>query len=115
MATSVIKGGVGSISTAASNFITLNSDYSVGTVYLKRYGRLIMGRFIFTTNISIAANEQKFIGTIKEGYRPAEITGLGGTTYYGLIATNGEFYVRPYVAKTAGTEGNITFMYLLAN
>lgn len=99
----------------ASNFITLNSGYSMETVYLKRYGRLIMGRFVFNTNVAIAANEQKLIGTIKEGYRPAEITGLSGVAYYGLIATNGEFYVRPYVAKSAGNADNITFMYLLAN
>ena len=97
-----------------SDFITVNSGFTVSNLSALKYGRLLILNCTVKRSTSWAAGSTGTVGTIKSGYRPVVNSGGASATFRELIGTDGRLYLRPATDVGANSEEAVTIMYALA-
>lgn len=97
-----------------SDFITLETGWSMSIARYVVYGNIISLEVLITPPSAIASGALAKVGVVKSGYRPTAMTPLGGGSFSGYIWTDGDFRVRNITANTISNQQRIGLIYLKA-
>lgn len=97
-----------------SDFITAHTNFTISSLSVKKYGRLLAVNFLVKYSSTWNAGSTGNIGTIKSGFRPAVTAGGASASFRELVATNGEVYLRAADTIAANSNEAVAIMYILA-
>lgn len=96
-----------------SDFITLNSGFTVSSLAVVKYGNILSINFGVKRNTQWEANETGTIGTLKSAYRPAMNSGGASATFRELVGSDGRVYARPATRVLANSAESYSIIYLI--
>lgn len=98
---------------SVSDFITLNSGFTVSSLAVVKYGNILSINFVVTRNIEWKAGTTGIIGTLKTAYRPAINSGGASATFREIVGTDGRVYARPATGVLANSGEAYMINYLI--
>ena len=101
------------VTPSTTDFITLNTGYSIQLLKVQQYGKVLALNFGVRYTSQMTAGSTYTVGTLKSAYRPIINSGGASPTFRELITTDGKVYLRPATNVVSGTWETFSIMYLL--
>jgi hypothetical protein len=95
-----------------SDFIVLESGFSIEELVVVKIGKLMMADFLLKYNQAQTSASSNKIGTLTTNFQPVITAGCVSASYRGLIGVHGDVYLRPYSNVNANSAEHVCMLHI---